>query len=424
MKLLIPVTDKLLIAVIALMIACGGSGTPTDESEYDSNTDLAVLTLAETAISPDFVATTLDYTATVPYTTAAVTVTATASGSNATLDINGENSPHVVSLTEGDNLIVITVTAEDGTEKSYNLTVNRTPGSTENRLSGLSLSTGILNPSFSQDLNEYNVLNSNSVTSVSVTATLVSASSSLKINEVPSSSGIPSSGITTSVGKNVITASVTAENGSINNYIINIYRAGLPIINGSISSNEYGIHTDKYNSGVCPASLVWYMSWDNTNLYVAVSTADVNQAALIYIDKNPSANTGASAGFTYDGSSFSPLPFKADFVAYFKNGYREYRTYNSSWSAATPAFGSYLDNGSNVREVLIPWTLLGGRPDSFSFFVYVVSSGGFVTGQYPTGNPSGSIGTSAVYKRYCFVSDTNKTTETEGFPFHNQIVLP
>ena len=59
--------------------------------------------------------------------------------------------------------------------------------------------------------------------------------------------------------------------------------------------------------------------------------------------------SGNLTGFNYDGTSFSSLPFKATFVTYFKNGYREYRNSDGSggWSADQPFFGQYADNGGN-----------------------------------------------------------------------------
>ncbi|NTU64517.1 MAG: hypothetical protein HGB05_14240, partial [Chloroflexi bacterium] len=63
------------------------------------------------------------------------------------------------------------------------------------------------------------------------------------------------------------------------------------------------------------------------------SNANVSEGVVLYIDKDPvvPANGGSNAngnltGFNYDGTNFAALPFRADFVVYFKNGYREYRT--------------------------------------------------------------------------------------------------
>ena len=74
------------------------------------------------------------------------------------------------------------------------------------------------------------------------------------------------------------------------------------------------------------------MTWDNTNLYVAITNANLNEGAIIYIDASPLTppNGGTNAdgnlsGFDYDNTDVSSLPFRADFVTYFKDGYREFR---------------------------------------------------------------------------------------------------
>ncbi|CAM3413313.1 hypothetical protein FLLO111716_08895 [Flavobacterium longum] len=196
-----------------------------------------------------------------------------------------------------------------------------------------------------------------------------------------------------------------------------------PVQNGVIGTNEYGTHTDGNNQQTS-GTTVTYMTWDNTNLYVGVSAANRAEAYVLYLDKDPQAlvnggtnANGTNVGFNYDGTSFAALQFRADLVLYVKDNYREYRTADGSngWSAQTSAFGSYADNGSNVREFSIPWSAIGGRPTSFNWFGYVTSSGGFVYGQVPTENAGGSIGTGARYGRYYTVSTTTVGSSTPPF---------
>jgi 1,4-alpha-glucan branching enzyme/NifU-like protein involved in Fe-S cluster formation len=191
-------------------------------------------------------------------------------------------------------------------------------------------------------------------------------------------------------------------------------------VDGTISANEYGNQTDGFNK---QGNV--YMKWDDTNLYVGITNADINEGAVIYIDKNPLSiiNGGTNAdgsllGQEYNGTNFSALPFRADFVSYLKQGYQEYRTANGSngWSVATTGFGSFAASAS-MRELSIPWSTMGGKPASFAFFVYVTSPGGWVYNQVPTDNAGGAIGTSASYFRYFMVDDTGSS-----FPFANSPV--
>ncbi len=195
-----------------------------------------------------------------------------------------------------------------------------------------------------------------------------------------------------------------------------------PTVNGTIASGEYGTHTDGQNQQT-NGSQVWYMTWDDTDLYVGITGATLGEAAIIYLDKNPLApinggsnSDGTIVGNAYDGTNFAALQFRADLVLYVKSGYREYRTANGSngWSSATTGFGSYADSGT-TREFSIPWSVVGGRPSSFAWFGYLTSSGGFVYGQVPTENSGGTIGTSARYVRYYIVNNTGDGASTKPF---------
>lgn len=198
-----------------------------------------------------------------------------------------------------------------------------------------------------------------------------------------------------------------------------------PTIDGVIGAGEYGNHTDGQNQQTS-GTQIWYLTWDDTNLYVATDVANVFEGAVIYIDHNPITpiNGGDNAdgnvtGQEYDNVNFASLPFRADFVTYYKNGYREYRTADGSggWSAATAGFGSYADDGTDTREIAIPWSSVtsSSRPAAFTFFAYAVSSGGFVYGQVPAANAGGTITTTARYAHYYGVSSTANGASTPPF---------
>ena len=163
-----------------------------------------------------------------------------------------------------------------------------------------------------------------------------------------------------------------------------------PGVNGTITAGEYGTHTNGQNQQ-SNGPVVTYMTWDATNLYVGVASANVGEGFVLYLDKDPqvpvdggSNANGTLPGNPYDGTNFAGLPFRADLVMYVKSGYREYRTADGSngWSAPTTSFGTYAENGgSATREFSIPWSAIGGMPASFNFFSYLTSSGGFVYGQ-------------------------------------------
>ncbi|MDM8521432.1 Calx-beta domain-containing protein [Anaerolineales bacterium HSG6] len=200
---------------------------------------------------------------------------------------------------------------------------------------------------------------------------------------------------------------------------------GAVTVDGSIGTNEYGAHTDGQNQQTnSSTTTTWYMTWDNTDLYVGISGADIGEAAVIYIDTDSltpinggtNSSNGTLVGKAYDGTDFAELPFRADIVLFIKNDHREYRTSDGSngWSTATTSFGSYDDN-STVREVSLPWSVLGGRPSSFNWFGYVTSNGGSVYAPVPTANNTGNIGLSAQYSRYYTINSTVDGASTKPF---------
>src|ERR1700746_892141 len=160
-------------------------------------------------------------------------------------------------------------------------------------------------------------------------------------------------------------------------------------------TNQYGSNNQLNNAG--NTRQTWYMTWDSGNLYVAITNANLSEGAVIYLSSNPqtpplgggNAN-GSTQGFNYDGTDFAQLPFRANFVTYFRDGYREYRHSdgNNGWGAQAANFGGYASGSGNVREVAIPWAAItgGAMPAAFYFFGYLTSSGGYVYGQAPADN--------------------------------------
>ncbi|WP_445454032.1 T9SS sorting signal type C domain-containing protein [Flavobacterium sp. 25HG05S-40] len=193
-------------------------------------------------------------------------------------------------------------------------------------------------------------------------------------------------------------------------------------IDGVITANEYGTHTNG-NNQQSSATGTWYMNWDATNLYIGLTGTNTAEGTVLYLDKNPitpvNGGTNADGNLTgynnYDGSNFANLQFRADMVVYFKDGYREYRTADGSggWSSPTAAFGSYA-SASGTKEVAIPWSALGGMPAAFNWFGYVAYSGGGAYASVPTENPGSgagtTIGASARWDRYYTVSSTTSGT--------------
>ncbi len=197
-----------------------------------------------------------------------------------------------------------------------------------------------------------------------------------------------------------------------------------PTVDGTISANEYGTHTNGINQQT--NTLNWFMTWDNTYLYVAVSSyTNSNDALVFYIDHNPTTivNGGSNTDGTFTGTNYDGLgttaPFRADFFAYLKPGYDDYKYHDGAGGWGSSTTGSLLKSYSstnNVFEVRIPWSAVtngGARPASFNFVCF----GGYSTGLYaqvPTQNPGGSVA-SVTLPYYYTVSNTANSTATKPF---------
>lgn len=206
-----------------------------------------------------------------------------------------------------------------------------------------------------------------------------------------------------------------------------------PKIDGVVGPTEYGVRREGENAKISGGAQ-WFITWDDANLYLAITGSNPAHAAVIYLDTDdPSIveakSKGTAIGHRFDIAAVKSLPFKADFVAYFKNDHREYRraavprrsnaATASAWGAPVTAFGTYAFALGTTRELALPWTAItgGARPRSFNFFGYVVMTDGFVYGQVPSENARGRISTTAVYEHYYAVKSTAPGEDAATKPF-------
>jgi len=202
-----------------------------------------------------------------------------------------------------------------------------------------------------------------------------------------------------------------------------------PVINGVIAPGEYGNTQNGSNQLATSTGQTWYVTWDAAKLYVGIANANLSQGAVLYVAANPvnppgggtSAN-GNLSGFNYDGEEIASLPFRAQFVTYFKDGYNEYRNSDGkgNWTNPTSSYGTYASSG-NTRQFAIPWQAVtgSGMPAAFIFFGLLTSNAGYVYGQVPGGNGGANVGTAAAYAQYFVVNSTANGASTPPFSIVN-----
>lgn len=212
---------------ISVTVSSGSSSTVyvisiTRQAGSNSFVGLSNLSVSTGALSPVFSPNTSSYS--VNTDVSSITVTPTAAESGQAVTVNGatvqSGSPQTINLTAGYNIVTINVTSADGISKSYSVDITRTLSDTAPSLSGLSLSTGNLSPSFAANAVSYTA--SVNAAGIYITADAANSSQSITINGTSVQSGTPLY-INLQNGENAVSIAVISNTGS-KTYTINITR--------------------------------------------------------------------------------------------------------------------------------------------------------------------------------------------------------
>jgi hypothetical protein len=211
--------------------------TVTVSRGVSGNNNLQSLTTSPGTLNPAFNANraSTSYTVNVASTVTSVTVTPRLQDATASMTVNGQatNSgqarPHPLGAPGSTPPpIFIVVTAQNGTQKTYTVGVNRAALGGNNNLSGLTVSPGSLSPTFSAGTEDYTVNVASTVTSITVTPTRQDPNATITVNGTPSTSGQGRSIALNGAGSNtLINIAVTAPNGNQKSYSVNVIRAAL-----------------------------------------------------------------------------------------------------------------------------------------------------------------------------------------------------
>ena len=190
------------------------------------NNNLQSLSVTPGTLSPPFNASTTNYTVDVATSVNSVTVTARAQDAGASLSINGQPTTSrsvPIGAPGSSTAIPIIVTAPNGTQKTYLVTVNRAAPGGNNNLQSLSVTPGPLAPAFAASTTNYTVDVATSVTTVTVTARAQDAGATVSINgQLTTSLSVPLGAPGSSTAIPII---VTAPNGTQKTYLVTVNRA-------------------------------------------------------------------------------------------------------------------------------------------------------------------------------------------------------
>ncbi len=206
-----------------------GTGAPWTAG-LSPNADLSQLQPSQGSLSPAFNPNTLNYSISVANNVTAIALTPVVSEPNATVAVNGSpvasgSASGSIALAVGQTPIAIVVTAQDGTVKTYDVTVTRAASATAD-LAALAPGTGTLAPGFSPSILAYQLALGNAVASITFTPTASDPTATIAVNGSLVASGAASSPLALSVGSNQISILVTAQNGATRTYLVNVTRSG------------------------------------------------------------------------------------------------------------------------------------------------------------------------------------------------------
>ena len=268
--------------------------TVTRLAAASTDATLASLAIAGGVLTPGFAPGTTMYDATVQATRTETTVTATPSSSTATMTVGGTalgaGTPSApIALMEGVNVLMVVVTAEDGTTtETYSIAVTRPADAT---LSALAMSAGAFDQAFSPTLRKYTATVPFTASTTTVTATTASATATLHVDGKAVASGTPSDPIALAEGTNTIVVDVTGGDGTtMLAYEVEVVRRA-----GSAFGDEGYFKSASTDSD----DLFGYavaLSADGDTLAVGVPFDDSGATG---IDGDPDATGGSDSGAVY-----------------------------------------------------------------------------------------------------------------------------
>ena len=192
------------------------SYTKTISPPLSANADLAALTVSNATISPAFSPNVTLYNASVPFSVSSLQISATAADAKAKVAV-GNASLKAGGITT----VSVVVTAENGSQKVYDIRVSREQDpnyvkSSNADLKELKAEGYVLSPAFSVDVMKYWLWLPYETESVKLSAAVADAKASLQIAE----------GVTLESGKaTAIPVTVTAEDGTEKVYTVMAFRA-------------------------------------------------------------------------------------------------------------------------------------------------------------------------------------------------------
>ena len=271
----------------------------TRKDDRSTNNNLKSLTVSNTNIGFNGGQ---SYTATVENSVTAITINAAADDSKAVVSGTGNKT-----LKEGSNSFVVSVKAENGSVKSYTITVIRKYAqgtqvtlSSNNNLKNLSISN--VNLSFDKNTLAYNASVENSVTNVKVNYEVEDSKATATVV----------GGDNLKVGTNKVEVVVVAENGNSKTYTITVVRKD---VRSNVKNNNDEIVKNLLDENVIPPIYVNVKETDeNKEFTKEVADALIKSKKSMFYEVTNDSN-GIVYTLYLDGNTFTSIdPFSYELL--------------------------------------------------------------------------------------------------------------
>ena len=237
-----------------------------------NNNNLDSLKVVGYALSPEFNRSTTSYTVNVPADIKVVMITATAEDPQSTITGTGK-----LNLKTGRNVQNVVVTSESGKVKTYTIVINKA-ASTDNYLINLDVSKGTLTPTFDKDTTKYTV-------EVPYEDNVIDVIANAE-DEIATITGNGDHEL--AVGLNTINVNVTAEDGSVRTYEVDVTRkTAISALLTKLEEANYDI-SPKFNSNTFEYSIMV----DNEVTSLNLTTETLDPGATVEITGNENFKVG------------------------------------------------------------------------------------------------------------------------------------
>jgi len=247
------------------------------------------------SLTPIFTPGTASYTIIAPNTVSATTVTPTTADNSSTVLVNGTpvtsgTASGTIALPFGTTVVTATVNAADGTSQTYTVNIIRN-ASANASLSGLTVSNGTLSPLFASGIANYTANVANGVTAITVTPTTAASAATITVNGVTGTSGSPSQSLPLAIGPNIITITITAQDGvTTQTYTLVVTRAASS--NDNLSGLRPG--SGSLSPAFSPSVTTYTESVTNTVTSITITPTSAVSTSLVTINGVP-VNSGTAS---------------------------------------------------------------------------------------------------------------------------------